>query len=68
MSTSPSKTSPSIDEMLKKLREEVEKAVKEGESIATSAHQSFQQLSKLSDELKKLAEELKKPPKTTTAR
>ena len=61
---------PSVEELLKKLRESMEKAIKEGESIASSARQSYQQLTRLSEELKKLAEELgRKPPKpATTAR
>jgi len=57
---------PTIDELLKKIRESTEKAVKEGEEIAKSAQASLQQLIKLSEDLKKLAEELKKPPTTTT--
>jgi hypothetical protein len=59
---------PTIEELLKRIREGLAKAIKEGESIASSAQQSLQQLSKLSEELKKLAEELKKPLKTTAAR
>ncbi|MFP3265000.1 MAG: hypothetical protein RXO54_04120 [Acidilobus sp.] len=58
----------SPEEILKKLREGMEKSLKEGQSIAQSAQQSMQAMNKLSDELKKLSEELKKPPKTTTKR
>jgi len=57
---------PTVDEVLKKIREDIEKMLKEGGSIASSAQQSLQQLAKLSEELKKLAEELKKPPKPAT--
>jgi len=61
-----------VEDTLKKIREDIERMLKEGGSIASSAQQSLQQLNRLSEELRKLAEELKKPPKpsttTTTAR
>ena len=63
MATPTPKREPTVEELLKKVREDVERMVKEGESISSSASQALQQLAKLSDELKKLAEELKKPPK-----
>jgi hypothetical protein len=56
---------PTIDELLKKIRESTEEAIKKGEEIAKSAQASLQQLTKLSEDLKKLAEELRKPPATT---
>jgi preprotein translocase subunit SecA len=59
---------PSPEDVLKKIREDMERSLKEGQRIAQQVQQSAQALSKLSDELKKLADELKKPPKTTTTR
>jgi hypothetical protein len=65
----PTSKHESIEELLKRFREDFEKALKEGEAIAKSAQQSLQGIVKLSEELKKLAEELRKsPPKTTTTR
>jgi archaellum component FlaC len=52
--------------LLKKIREDLEKSLKEADNIAKSAQQSLQNMARLSDELKKLAEELRKPPATTT--
>jgi len=57
---------PSVEEVLKKLREDLGKSLKEAEAIAASAQQSLQQLARLSEELRKLAEELRKPPRATT--
>jgi vacuolar-type H+-ATPase subunit E/Vma4 len=45
---------PTVEELLRKLREDMDKAVKEGERIAQSAQQSYQSLAK--------------PPRTTTTR
>jgi len=59
---------PSPEDVLKKIREDIARSLKEGERLAQQAQQSAQALSKLSDELKKLSEELKKPPRTTTTR
>ena len=66
MATPTPKREPTVEEVLKKIREDIEKMLKEGGSIASSAQQSLQQLNRLSEELRKLAEELKKPPKPTT--
>jgi len=59
---------PSPEDILKKIREDMERSLKEGERLAQQAQQSAQALSKLSEELKKLSEELKKPPRTTASR
>ena len=72
MATQAQRRELNVEDTLKKIREDIERMLKEGGSIASSAQQSLQQLNRLSEELRKLAEELKKPPKpsttTTTAR
>ena len=57
---------PSVEELLKKIREDLDKSLKEADNITKLAQQSLQNMTRLSEELKKLAEELRKPPTTTT--
>jgi len=66
VATQAQRREPTVEDTLKKIREDIEKMLKEGGSIASSAQQSLQQLNRLSEELRKLAEELKKPPKPST--
>lgn len=66
MATQAQRREPNVEDTLKKIREDIERMLKEGGSIASSAQQSLQQLNRLSEELRKLAEELKKPPKPST--
>jgi cell division septum initiation protein DivIVA len=59
-----SKPEESVEDVLKKIREEMKRKIEEASKIAASAQQTILQLSKLSEELKKTAMELSKPPKT----
>jgi regulator of replication initiation timing len=58
---------PSIDDILKKIRETLETSLKEAENISRSAQQSLQNMARLSEELKKLSEELRKPPASSSS-
>jgi peptidoglycan hydrolase CwlO-like protein len=67
MATPAQSQTPGIEDLLKKLREDLDKSLKEAENATKSAQQSLQSMTKLSEELKKLAEELRKPPTATAA-
>jgi methyl-accepting chemotaxis protein len=53
------------DEVIKKIRENIDKAIKEGEAIVAEARKAFENVSKIAEELKKLSEQFKSPPKTS---